>query len=137
MSGSSANFVTVSTSDAVVSTIDDDNDPATPELPNPNYDVDDNTVYIAGENVGSASVIIADLHNQPMPAGTTVTFNATVGSVQGTSSFTWPNDNHNGGRAFGVSIKGETEPKSGTLLIEVETPGGAVTTYNAINIVIL
>ena len=137
MSGSSANFVTVSTSDAVVSTIDDDNDPATPEVPNPNYDVDDNTVYIAGENVGSASVIIADLHNQPMPAGTTVTFNATVGSVQGTSSFTWPNDNHNGGRAFGVSIKGETEPKSGTLLIEVETPGGAVTTYNAINIVIL
>ena len=137
MSGSSANFVTVSTSDAVVSTIDDDNDPATPEVPNPNYDVDDNTVYIAGENVGSASVIIADLHNQPMPAGTTVTFNATVGSVQGTSSFTWPNDNHNGGRAFGVSIKGETEPKSGTLLIEGETPGGAVTTYNAINIVIL
>ncbi|QOL24642.1 hypothetical protein LP316_09825 [Thalassotalea sp. LPB0316] len=136
MSGSSANFVTLSTTDAVVKTIDDDNDPNTPEVANPNYDPNDDTVYIAGENVGSASVIIADLHNQPMPAGSEVRFNATVGSVQGTSSFTWPNDNHNGGAAFGVSIKGENEPKTGTLLIEVETPSGTVTTYNAITIVI-
>lgn len=137
MSGSDAFFVTTSTTDAVATEVDDDNDPDTPDVPNPNYDPDDSTVYIAGENVGSASVIIADLHNQPMPAGTEVRFNATVGSVQGTSAFTWPNDNHNGGRSFGVSIKGENEPKSGTLLIEVETPNGTVTTYNAISIVIL
>lgn len=136
MSGSSANFTTLSTSDAVLQMIDDDNDPDTPDVPNPDFDSSDDTVYIAGENVGSASVIIGDLHNQPMPAGTIVRFTATVGSVQGTSSFTWPNDNHNGGLAFGVSIKGESEPKSGTLLIEVETPSGVISGYNAINIVI-
>ncbi|WP_019029396.1 hypothetical protein [Colwellia piezophila] len=124
MSGSSANFSIDSTIDAVA-------------------DVDaglrndtDSIINIAGENVGSATVIIADLHNQPMPAGTTVTFTATVGSVVGPSSFVWPNDNHNGGLAWGVSIKGESEPKSGSLLIEVETPGGLSTLYSGISIVI-
>jgi hypothetical protein len=124
MSGSSANFAIDSTIDAVA-------------------DIDaglrvdtDSTVNIAGENIGSATVIIADLHNQPMPAGSTITFTATVGSIVGPSSFIWPNDNHNGGLAWGVSIKGEKESKSGSLLVEVETPGGLLTLYSGISIVI-
>lgn len=136
MSGSNANFVINSTSDAVSTFIDDDNDPMTPDVANPNFDPTDNTIYIAGENVGSASVIIADLHNQPMPSGSVVSFVATVGSVQGTSSFVWPNDNHNGGRGFGVSVKGQEDAASGTLLVEVTTPSGTQTVFSAINIVI-
>ena len=124
-------------SDTKVVKQDDDNDPNTP-------DVDvvvlansiDNTVYIKGENSSGASVIISDLHNQPMPAGTTVTFTATAGSVVGPSTFAWPNDNHNGGLSFGVTIKGEKEPKSGSLIVEVETPGGLSTIYSRIGIVI-
>ncbi len=122
MSGSTANFVIDSTIDATTD--------------NAFINDNDSTVNIAGENVGSATVIIADLHNQPMPAGTTVTFTATVGSVVGPSSFVWPNDNHNGGTAWGVSIKGEKEPKAGSLLVEVKTPGELSTLYSAISIVI-
>jgi hypothetical protein len=136
MSGSTAYFKLGSTGDAVSQTIDDDNDPATPEVANPNFNSADSVVYIAGENTGSASITIADLHNQPMPAGTKVTFTATAGSVAGTSSFDWPNDNHNGGREFAVSIKGETEPKSGSLIVTVETPSGAVSVFSGIGIVI-
>ena len=124
MSGSSANFAISSTIDAVA------------DVDAGLRDENDNIVNIAGENVGSATVIIADLHNQPMPAGTTVTFTATVGSIVGPSSYVWPNDNHNGGLAWGVSIKGEKEPKAGSLLVEVETPAGLTTLYSGISIAI-
>ena len=71
-----------------------------------------------------------------MPAESIVRFTATVGSVQGTSTFTWPSSNHNGGRLFGVVVKGEKEPKSGSLLVEVTTPAGVITAFSAIGIVI-
>jgi hypothetical protein len=140
MSGSNAFGTINSTNDAVSATIDfdDDNNPATDpiQIANPNLNPNDSIVYIAGESVGSASVVIADLHNQPMPAGTVVSFITTVGSLPGTSSFIWPNDNHNGGLLFGVAIKGEKEAKAGSLLIEVTTPGGVITTLGGISIVI-
>ncbi|TRX56409.1 Ig-like domain-containing protein [Thalassomonas sp. M1454] len=97
---------------------------------------DDNVVNITGENTAAASVIIADIHNQPMPAGTIIEFTATAGSIVGPDTFVWPNDNHNGGRAFSVSIEGEDEPKSGSLIVEVTTPSGVKTTYSPISIVI-
>jgi hypothetical protein len=123
MSGSTAYFTIASTGDAT----------ADSSLIN----FEDNIVNIAGENVGSASVIIADLHNQPMPAGSVINFTATVGSIVGPSSFTWPSDNHNGGVEWGVSIKGEKEPKSGSLLVEVVTPSGLTTLFSGIAINIL
>ncbi|MGJ8691898.1 MAG: beta strand repeat-containing protein [Thalassotalea sp.] len=136
MSGSSAYILTTSTSDSVADPYDHDNDVGTPEIANPNNDPSDSTIYIQGESAGSASIIIADLHNQPMPAGTIVSFSAGVGSIVGTSSFTWPNDNHNGGRSFGVTVKGEKEPKAGNLVIQVTTPNGGTTIYSNIGIVI-
>jgi len=114
---------------------DHDNDPLTANVDSINGG-NDASVYIKGENSSSASVIISDLHNQPMPAGTKVTFTATAGSVVGPSTFTWPNDNHNGGAVFGVTIKGEKEPKNGSLIIEVETPGGLSTVFSTIDIFI-
>ncbi|TQV74631.1 hypothetical protein FLL45_06615 [Aliikangiella marina] len=121
MSGSNANFTINSTNDATADAASDD----------PN----DLSLVIDGQNSGTVTVTIADLHNQPMPAGTTVTFTATQGSVQGSSVFTWPNDNNNGGRAFSVTVKGSQQPGNGTLIIEVETPGGLVTTNSAISII--
>ena len=117
--------------------IDDDNDVNTPDVINPNYDPTDDTIYIDGESTGSASVIISDLHNQPMPSGTTISFSASIGTVQGTSTFTWTNDNHNGGGGFGASVKGTEDPGSGFLSIEVTTPNGSTTIYNSIRIVVL
>ncbi len=136
MSGSGAHFAVNSTSDAVSATYDHDDDENTPKIANPDNNPNDNVIYIAGENVGSGSFIISDFHNQPMPAGSTVSFTATVGAIQGTSSYTWPSENHNGGLVFGVSVKGEAEPKSGVLLVEVTTPSGVVSGSSAIGIVI-
>lgn len=100
----------------------------------PAADDNDAVVNIQGESTGFATVIISDLHNQPMPAGTKITFTPSVGSIVGPSSYEWPNDNHNGGLAFSVSIKGTTTPKSGSLVVEVETPSGLKTAFSPITI---
>ncbi len=71
-----------------------------------------------------------------MPAGTTVSFTATAGSIQGPSSYTWPSSNNNGGRAFSVSIKGATEPESGSLIISITTPSGVQTVFTPASIVV-
>ncbi|TQV89096.1 hypothetical protein FLL46_05310 [Aliikangiella coralliicola] len=126
MSGSGANFTIDKTIDFPV----DDNGAT-----NTN-DSDDSIINLQGDSSGSATIIVGDLHNQPMPAGTTVKFTATKGSVQGTNTFTWPNDNHNGSASFSVTVKGETQPGNGTLLVEVTTPSGLITTNNSISIVV-
>jgi len=110
MSGSNPIHVVNSTDDTVDEEIDSDhdNDPNTADIktPNPNFNSTDATVYIAGKSTGFVVLTIADLHNQPMPAGTTITFNPSVGGGATPSSFVWPNDNHNGGKTFSIAIKG-------------------------------
>jgi hypothetical protein len=123
MSGSNSEAVINTTSDAI-------------SITDPNFNPLDDTVYIAGENTGSASVVISDLHNQPMPAGTVVSFETSVGSIVGPTSYTWGNDNHNGGAIYGVSIKGATEPASGVLIVSVKTPSGLETVFTGIDVVI-
>lgn len=123
MSGNSPYITLTGTNDAIPDT-------------SVNFDSTDTTLYIAGESTGTVSMIIADFHNQPMPAGTIVSFTSSVGSVVGTSSFTWPSDGSNGGSSFGVAIKGEAEPKNGILEISVESPLGLTTTMSPVSIVI-
>ncbi|MBA6264934.1 hypothetical protein [Colwellia sp. Bg11-12] len=123
MSGTSPYITVTATNDAVVDT-------------SPNFNRDDKLLYIAGESTGTVSIVIADLHNQPMPAGTIVSFVASVGSVVGTSSYVWPGDASNGGSQFSVAIKGEAEPTSGPLEIKVETPGGVTTVFSGVSLII-
>ncbi|TKB45935.1 Ig-like domain-containing protein [Thalassotalea mangrovi] len=101
-----------------------------------NNDSDDKVV-VQGESSGAASIIFADIHNQPMPAGTIIKFTATVGSIVGPDSYVWPNDNSNGGREVTVAIKGEKEAKSGSLIVEVTTPSGLTTTITPVSIVVI
>ena len=141
MSGSNPLMVLNATNDAVSATIDDDNDDTTPAVPNPNFNPNDSAVYIAGENTGFVTVTISDLHNQPMPAGTKITFAASVGGGTTPSTYIWPNDNHNGGRTFSIGVKGAKEPASGVLSITIETQGnenigGVTTTFSPATIVI-
>ncbi|MBU2925665.1 Ig-like domain-containing protein [Colwellia sp. 1_MG-2023] len=136
MSGSKAFFTRETTLDGVSATYDHDSDEDTAEIMNPDYNLNDDIVHIDGESVGGAVITISDLHNQPMPAGTQINFSSSVGSIVGPSSFVWGNDNHNGGETFSVNIKGETEPKSGSLIVEVITPSGSSTIYNGIGITI-
>jgi len=137
MSGSNPLMVINATDDAVSPTIDDDNDPNTPEIANPDFNPNDGFVYIAGENTGFVTLTISDLHNQPMPAGTKITFSPSVGGGATPSTYVWPNDNHNGGLTFSVGIKGAKEPASGVLSVTIETEeGGVATTFSAVGIVI-
>ena len=136
MSGSNPVMVINRTDDAVSQTIDDPDNPGT-EIPNPNFNPNDAFVYIAGENTGFVTLTIADLHNQPMPAGTIITFAASVGGGTTPSTYVWPNDNHNGGRTFSIGIKGAKEPASGVLSITIETiEGGVATTFSPVGIII-
>jgi len=91
-------------------------------------------ITISGESTASATVIIADLHNQPMPAGSTVEFSmAGDGSIVSDSQFIWPNHNHNGGSSFSATIKGVKDEgegeKTGALFVKVTTPSGVATSY--------
>ena len=94
-------------------------------------------ITIVGKGAASVFFTISDLHNQQMPAGTIVRFKTSAGSVVSASEYVWPSTNYNGGRDFGVTIKGEDEPNSGVFLVEVETPGGTVTEVVAIGVTIL
>lgn len=137
MSGSNPSLIVNSTTDAVSALIDADNDPDTAMTVNPNFDPTDSTVYIAGENTGFVTLTIADLHNQPMPAGTKITFSPSVGGGATPSTFVWPNDNHNGGLTFSIGIKGAKEAASGVLSVTIETDeGGVATTFSPVGIVI-
>lgn len=137
MSGSHPLMVVNATDDAVSSTYDDDNDPNTAEVVNPVFNPNDTTLYIAGENTGFVTLTISDLHNQPMPAGTKITFSPSVGGGATPSTYVWPNDNHNGGRTFSIGIKGAKEPVSGVLSVTIETEeGGVATTFAPVSIII-
>lgn len=137
MSGSNPLMALNATDDAVNSTYDHDNDSDTPEIANPNFNPNDTAVYIAGENTGFVTLTIADLHNQPMPVGTKITFSPSVGGGATPSTYVWPNDNHNGGQRFTVAIKGAKEPAAGVLSVTIETiEGGVATTFSPVSIVI-
>ncbi|MGI2260032.1 hypothetical protein [Shewanella sp. GXUN23E] len=97
----------------------------------------DGKLTIAGKSTGSVTVVIADLHNQPMPQGTEVNFKTSAGSITNTASYIWPNENSNGGTSFTVVIKGEDQPNSGSLIVEVVTPGGVTTVFDPIDVIIL
>ncbi|WP_241242234.1 hypothetical protein [Thalassotalea sp. G2M2-11] len=82
-------------------------------------------INIAGEGSATGSIIVSDLHNQPMPYGTEIKFSTTVGSIVAGGTASWGSDNHNGGQQFNVAIKGEKEPKTGTLYAEISSPFGS------------
>ncbi|GLP94914.1 Ig-like domain-containing protein [Paraferrimonas sedimenticola] len=91
-------------------------------------------IDIISEGTATVSLVISDLHNQQLPAGTKISFSATAGSVVSKSSFDWPSTNYNGGREFAVLVKGEKDPNSGVLIVEAETPKGLVTVVASIPI---
>lgn len=145
MSGGVANLNLVATEDAVELMVDDPNfvdDPADPNdqaasVLNSKFNPSDDTLYIAGENTGFVTLTISDLHNQPMPAGSKITFTPSVGGGATPDVFVWPNDNHNGGLTFIVGIKGAKEPTSGVFYVSVETvEGGVVTSFSPVRIII-
>ncbi|MFV7783088.1 invasin domain 3-containing protein [Shewanella marisflavi] len=94
------------------------------------------TLDILGKSTGGVSIIIGDLHNQPLPAGTVITFTPSAGSLASKGSYTVESTNVNSSIPYSVTIKGAEQPDAGTLIIEATTPKGDVTELATIPIVI-
>lgn len=73
----------------------------------------DDNLFLAPKSSGSVVITMADLHNQPMPSGTTVSFKSSVGSVTSGPS-DWEG-NRNGGSQFSATVKAGEDTESGTL----------------------
>ena len=91
------------------------------------------SIDISG-GAGFASFDVGDARNQPMPAGTTVRFTTSNGTIVGPSSFTVPCTGVNSPITYGVTIEADTTPDTGTLSIEVTTPRGLIT-FGSITVV--
>ncbi len=90
----------------------------------------DDKLILGFKQSGTVSITMADLHNQPMPEGSTVSFKSSVGSItSGTSDWS---GNANGGSVFSATVKAGEEAESGTLdVILTFEDGGTITTHVA------
>lgn len=95
------------------------------------------SIQLFGKGTGSVSFTLSDLHNQQLPSGTIVSFSTSAGEITSTKEYIWPMSNHNGGRDFVVSLKGEEEPNSGIFLVTVKTPNGTITEVISIKVDVL
>ncbi|NQD38761.1 hypothetical protein HPT27_17220 [Permianibacter sp. IMCC34836] len=90
--------------------------------------VEDNTAISVppASNVKTRQVLLADFHNQPIPAGSTIKIETSNGSILGTSTYTMPSTNSNGGKLFAYTVKGDTTSSAGSITFTVTTPSGVV-----------
>ena len=94
----------------------------------------DDKLFLAPKSSGNVVITMADLHNQPMPAGTEVSFKSSVGSVtSGTSDW---GGNKNGGSQFFATIKAGTDIESGTLDVILTFENGDKVTVHVADIYI-
>ena len=123
------NYCEIKSTDSDI-TYDHDNDVDTPEVPIltnvQDHDYDEN-LLVPFKGTASFSIIMADLHNQPMPSGTKISFSSDIGSIVSDAS-DWTNTNHNGGDIFGGTFKAGEEPESGNIFVKIEFPdnGGSI-----------
>lgn len=110
-------------------TKDFDNDDTTPDttITAQDHNYDDKLI-VGTKGTASFSIVMADLHNQPMPSGSTVSFISDIGSILSGPS-DWLNTSHNGGDTFGGTFKAGEDPESGNIYFKVQFPddGGSIT----------
>jgi len=79
-----------------------------------------------GKTSQEVEISIVDLHENPMPAGTSVTVETTNGKIIPPSSFTIPSTNLRGGAGYNpyivTLVPSEDDLTSGTLTVTVTTP---------------
>jgi len=87
-----------------------------------------------GETLDTGIVVIADLHNQPVPADSVIEISTSNGTLESASSITVPSTNFDGPLGYGIRVVGDSTPSSGTLTVTVTTPKGLSTTsYLTVN----
>lgn len=89
------------------------------------------TVGITPETIDLSSgdvavtAVVGDQNGQPMPGGTTVVFESTLGTISGKTSFTQECTTFNAPIAYRINLtspSGVTESQTGTLTVRVLTP---------------
>lgn len=96
-------------------------------------DISNSTPYSAI----SVTIFFSDIHNNPLPAGTTVKVTSDNAVLKGLTDYTVVNTAQKVPNSVTVNITKETEPDavdSGFLYIEFETPGGVKTQYTVMSI---
>jgi hypothetical protein len=81
---------------------------------------------------GTVTFTIGDLHNQPMPAGTTVKFEANNGKIVGPSDYIVPCTSFDGPLDFSFFVDGDGMGSTAAGVLTVETPGPGVGTATGI-----
>ncbi len=87
-------------------------------------------ITIPNGGTAGATLTVSDLHNQPMPAGTTISLSVSTGfTLISGASFTTPSTNNNGALTYGVTIQGagSTTGASGLLTVTTTSPDGLET----------
>ena len=94
----------------------------------------DDNLFLERKSSGSVSITMADFHNQPMPSGTEISFETSVGSITSGPSV-W-SSNANGGSRFSATIKASDEEESGTLNVVITFEDGDIVTMHVADIYI-
>ncbi|CAN5180502.1 hypothetical protein BH24PSE2_BH24PSE2_09540 [soil metagenome] len=84
-------------------------------------------VAVGVDATANVPVPVQDQRGQPMPAGTSVDFETTYGSILGPSSFTYPNTT--AAQTYTIVLEGGSMPGSGVLFITTTTPGGVEVSF--------
>ena len=90
------------------------------------------SVTAGSKNSTSATVTIADLHNQIPPAGTTIQVSTGNGALQSPASYTVANTDVNSPFSFNLTVAGDGTSSSGLITVTVTTPKGVVS-YGFVN----
>ena len=93
-----------------------------------------NIPNLAGGGTITETVLISDLHNQPMPAGTTIKFETTAGTIDSPTDYVVGNTDVNGALQYTVKFKTaspSTDDNPGTFKITVTTPKGLINIFTA------
>lgn len=81
----------------------------------------------------TVTITVGDLHNQPMPKGTTIAIATDNGKLSGPTNHTVGNANSNGPLVYDITVAADTTPSSGMLTVTVKAPSGN-TSYATISI---
>ena len=93
----------------------------------------DNHLVVSPKSSASFSIVLADLHNQGLPTGTSVSFNSSIGSItSGPSDVS--GSAHNGGEVFGGTFKAGEELESGNIDMVITYEGGSTYTQTILNV---
>ena len=83
----------------------------------------------ASATINYSGIILSDENDNPLPAGTSISVETSIGSVEGDTSFEIPNSQNLSHSSFSFTLDAGDEADSGFLKIETTTPLGTVTRF--------